>query len=229
MASITPTFSDVPRRISDQVADTLRREIYSGRLLPGQRLLEIELTERFGISRSPFREALLALQQDRLIELRPHRGAVVVRFTEDDIREICDLRVLLEPRAAVAAASGTDGSIAQIEEAYQAYVDLAEFGRDILSAAIAHADLHRSIANASKLPRLASFLNMLGTQWLAVTAIAAIQKKATYDLDLHANVVEAIKVRRPKRAEQAMRAHFKPIDSAIEAYRLLLERADEEA
>ena len=82
--------------VVDVVAEELRALILSGSLKPGERLVEERLTERFGISRPPLREALRMLEQEGLIERRPRRGTIVTALDADDVREIYTLRWALE-------------------------------------------------------------------------------------------------------------------------------------
>ena len=77
-------------------AQSIREMILSGRLSPGDRLIEERLTEELGISRPPLREALRLLQQEGLIETRPRRGSVVATLTNQDLFEILTLRSALE-------------------------------------------------------------------------------------------------------------------------------------
>jgi DNA-binding GntR family transcriptional regulator len=74
----------------------LRGEILSGRLLPGERLVEEQLTRRFGISRAPLREALRLLGQQGLVEHLPRRGVRVAELSARDIDELFGLRDALE-------------------------------------------------------------------------------------------------------------------------------------
>ncbi|MEJ8279965.1 GntR family transcriptional regulator [Pseudonocardia spirodelae] len=100
-----------PRRASERAQATLREEILSGALAAGARLGEVELADRLGVSRTPVREALSRLAAEGLVELHPHRGARVSRFTEADLDDIFDVRRALEPRAterAAARATATD-------------------------------------------------------------------------------------------------------------------------
>jgi DNA-binding GntR family transcriptional regulator len=76
--------------------ESIREMIVSGRLSPGERLIEERLTEELGISRPPLREALRLLQQEGLIETRPRRGSVVTTLTDQDVFEILTLRSALE-------------------------------------------------------------------------------------------------------------------------------------
>jgi DNA-binding GntR family transcriptional regulator len=78
------------------VASELRALIVSAELRPGERLVEERLTERFGVSRPPLREALRILEQEGLVQRLPRRGAIVTPLTADDVREVYTLRWALE-------------------------------------------------------------------------------------------------------------------------------------
>src|SRR5215208_4995895 len=80
----------------DLIADSLREEILRGAIPPGQPLRQEELADRFGVSRLPVRDALLRLEAQGLVEVFPNRGAFVVSLSADEVREIYDLRILLE-------------------------------------------------------------------------------------------------------------------------------------
>ena len=82
--------------IVDLVATELRKLVLSGSLKPGERLIEERLTEQFGISRPPLREAMRLLQHEGLIVRLPRRGSVVTPLTADDVREIYSLRSAYE-------------------------------------------------------------------------------------------------------------------------------------
>ena len=93
-----------------RVHQDLRGDILDGRCGPGSRLREEEIAERFGVSRTPVREALRRLESDGLVLVTPNRGAEVVRWREEDIAELIELRAMLEGHAArrAAAAGGLD-------------------------------------------------------------------------------------------------------------------------
>ncbi len=81
------------------IVELLLREVFQGRLKAGQHLGTQELAERFGVSHTPIREALVALAGTGVIDLLPNRGAVVRRVTGRDVREICQVRRTLECEA----------------------------------------------------------------------------------------------------------------------------------
>jgi len=88
--------------------DRLRRDILSGRTDPGGRLVEEQLTRRLGISRAPLREAMRLLAQQGLVEHIPRRGARVATLSDDDVRELYEVRDVLERHAVAAIAPRAD-------------------------------------------------------------------------------------------------------------------------
>lgn len=87
-----------------RIADELRESIITGGILPGERLREIALAERFGHSRVPVREALRELAADGYVELRPNAGARVAEPPQADVGVLFDLRIVLESSIAASAA-----------------------------------------------------------------------------------------------------------------------------
>src|SRR3954470_16750413 len=80
----------------DLIAETLREEILRGVVAPGQALRQEELADRFGVSRLPVRDALLRLEAQGLVHVYPNRGAFVITLSADEVREIYEMRILLE-------------------------------------------------------------------------------------------------------------------------------------
>lgn len=81
----------------------LRNEILSGALAPGERIIEEQICQRFSISRAPVRESLRLLAQQGLVEHLPRRGARVTTWSEEDIRQLFEVRAVLERHAICAA------------------------------------------------------------------------------------------------------------------------------
>lgn len=90
--------------VVDFVIDSLRTGIQTGRLAPGQRLIVSDLTRTLSVSAGPVREAIRRLTGDGLVEIVPHRGAAVREISPNDVREIYQLRELIEGLAARLAA-----------------------------------------------------------------------------------------------------------------------------
>ncbi|MEV7029870.1 GntR family transcriptional regulator [Streptomyces sp. NPDC093272] len=103
--------------VRERVLATLRQDIIAGRLGPGDRLVERELAERFGVSRVPVREAIRALVAEGFVLFESARRTVVRRLTPADVRELFELREALEVYAAgLAAARATPGALAELRE-----------------------------------------------------------------------------------------------------------------
>jgi DNA-binding GntR family transcriptional regulator len=90
------------------IAQSILKEVMQGRIRPGQHLVAQGLAERFGVSLTPIREALIALEGIGVVDLMPNRGAIVRRFMARDIREICEVRRILECGAVRAACGRID-------------------------------------------------------------------------------------------------------------------------
>ena len=93
------------RRLVDRVHEGLQLAILEGRLRPGDRLVLLTLAHDLGVSLSPVREAVAQLAQEGLVDLEPHKGAVVTRLSRHDIEEIYDVREALESFAIAQAVS----------------------------------------------------------------------------------------------------------------------------
>src|ERR1700738_2048711 len=85
--------------LHDETVSRLRAMILEGELLPGSRIAERELCDRFGISRTPLREALKVLAAEGLVELLPHRGARVSRLSDHELRDAFEIVSALEALA----------------------------------------------------------------------------------------------------------------------------------
>lgn len=111
----------------DDVAEALRQDIVFGRLRPRERLLESELTERFGVGRYVVRAALDSLARMGLVQQRPNRGAVISDFSREEIDSLYAMRVLLQAEGArLIPLPGTPELLARLEalnEAYRAAID----------------------------------------------------------------------------------------------------------
>lgn len=91
---------ELPKSLTEIVASRVRQAIIDGEFALGQMISEETLAESFGVSRTPVRDALALLQNTGLVDIRSKRGSFVFQPSEQDVREICDFRVLLEVQAA---------------------------------------------------------------------------------------------------------------------------------
>jgi DNA-binding GntR family transcriptional regulator len=103
--------------VRQQVIDALRHAIISGQFAPGQRLVERDLCERFGVSRPPVREALRQLDAEGLVTTVPNKGPVITKLDRNMIRSLYEIRAALE--ATAASSFARNASDEQIEELAQ--------------------------------------------------------------------------------------------------------------
>jgi DNA-binding GntR family transcriptional regulator len=133
--------------------DRLRRDILSGRTDPGERLVEEQLTRRLGISRAPLREAMRLLAQQGLVEHIPRRGARVATLSDDDVRELYEVRDVLERHAVGTMPPGPD--LSGLRAALDVMRAATEAG-DRLELANAHRRFHTEVVRLSGNKQLAA-------------------------------------------------------------------------
>jgi DNA-binding GntR family transcriptional regulator len=116
LVELEPHFQP-PTSVVDKIYASLKHQILTCKLTPGQRLSEKELCSAFGVSRTPLREALNRLTMERLIELAHYRGYVVTAISLEDVVELCEIRAIVEGNAAALAAErATDEEVARLKE-----------------------------------------------------------------------------------------------------------------
>lgn len=129
------------------VMESLRERILTGALPGGERLVEGRLSEELGVSRMPVREALRQLAAEGLVTIEPRRGASVTEFTEEQVRELVEVRATLEGLNAKLAAKRHDPSqIAELERILAEGVQMAETG-DALTLTLQNQRFHDALGN----------------------------------------------------------------------------------
>jgi DNA-binding GntR family transcriptional regulator len=198
--------------------EKLRDAITSGVLQPSQRLVEAELSEAFGLSRTAVRTALVRLEQDGLVSHERHRGAKVRLVTEREAVEILEARAALESLAVRSAAlNATTDDIAELRELLAQMKALLKAG-DLLRVSDVNARLHRRLLEISRnrtAIRLTSTLNSQLVRFQFRTILAP--GRAPQSLAEHTAVVDAVAAHDPDAAEQAMRAHLLHVVETVRA------------
>src|SRR5260370_40015061 len=137
------------RSLHDELAKRLRDMIVDGALKPAQKVPEAELCVRFGVSRTPMREALKVLASEGLITLLPNRGAVVAKITQQEIKELFPIMGALEALAGeLACAKIDDRGLAEIRRLHEKMVDHYERG-DWLHYSKLNRAIHQAIFAAA--------------------------------------------------------------------------------
>ena len=150
--------------LRDVVFQTLRQAILYGDLKPGERLMEVHLAERLGVSRTPIREAIRKLELEGLVVMIPRRGAVVASITEKDLKDVLEVRRTLEILACeVACERITPELLKELKTAGEEFGCLKET-EDVNRLAEADVRFHEIIYAATGNDRLIHILNNLREQ-----------------------------------------------------------------
>jgi GntR family transcriptional regulator, rspAB operon transcriptional repressor len=210
----TPEGSGKPRRTSSgpYLYAALRDLIVRAELAPGERLSETELGDRLGVSRTPVREALGRLRDDRLVEVRPQIGTFVSRISPQAVSDAQFIREALECTAVrVSAELADEESMAQIEENLRAQ-ERAVARTDIDSWQLLDDTFHRSLCDLSGHPavwpvneRAKSHLNRLRRLSLTMPDYLSTM------VDAHRAVSDAVAIHDPDAAEIALREHLRAV------------------
>jgi DNA-binding GntR family transcriptional regulator len=200
----------------DNVYERLREAIVSGRLQPNERLVEIDLTESLGASRSSVRTALLRLAHDGLVVHERNRGARVRMVDVDEAVEIIEARRVLEGLAAAAAAThATKRDVTELRSILRAMRSLLDAG-DLLAVSDQNGELHRRILAASghrTTIRLIEGLNSQIVRFQFRTILVPGRSERSFEE--HSAIVDAIAGHDPEAAESAMRAHLAHVADAL--------------
>lgn len=199
----------VQNSLHQEVASTLREQIFAGVLAPGSFLDEVALCARLEISRTPLREALKVLTSEGLLRHEPRRGCFVNEVTEQDLDDIFPVIALLEGRCAYEAArNATDADLVELTALHERLNEHAKAGRITEYYAVNFA-IHEAI------------ISLANNRWLA-QAIADLRKilklarlqqlhapgRLAQSLAEHMAVFAALKNRDSEAAEAAMRLHL---------------------
>ena len=145
----------------DQIAKALRDDILTGSLKGGDQLLEDQLKNEFGISRTPLREAFRILEKEGLVEILPRKGTFVKRIGRQDIEENFPVRAILEGLAArLAYTNYTQQDIHEMEEIFD-HMKEAVQRKDFIDYLKHHITFHEIFINASKNETLIALLHNL--------------------------------------------------------------------
>lgn len=166
---MTAEVISIPRlALHEQVAQRLRPMLVEGRIAPGAKLNERELSELLKVSRTPLREAIKMLAAEGLVELLPNRGAIAVSLTEEDVRHTFEVMAGLEGQAGELAAQRiTPEELAEIQ-AMQFEMMAAFTRRDLSTYYGINARIHRAISAAAKNPVLSQVYEQVNARLQAL-------------------------------------------------------------
>lgn len=150
--------------LRDVVFNTLRQAILTGELKPGERLMEIHLANKLGVSRTPIREAIRKLELEGLVTMIPRRGAEVAQITEKSMNDVLEVRRAMDALCTELACERISVEEIQALEAASNHFAEAAKTQDIRKCAQADVDFHDIIVKATGNKRLVQLINNLSEQ-----------------------------------------------------------------
>jgi DNA-binding GntR family transcriptional regulator len=190
------------------VVEALRRSILTGELPAGQALVETELARRFGISKTPVREALKTLVGAGLVTMSEYKGATVRVVDEEMARSVFDVRTLLEPVAVARTVErGLDLDLAQDA------LDRASSAKDEAERSLANRDFHQLLYSNCGNPVLMNMLDGLREQTALISVNAWIQQPSwETEAAEHAEILAAARNGDAGRAAELVLNHIRSFE-----------------
>ncbi len=202
--------------LRDVVFNTLRQAILTGELKPGERLMEIHLADRLGVSRTPIREAIRKLELEGLVVMIPRKGAQVAKITEKNLKDVLEVRRALDTLAVRLACKRMDDTYKkQLREACDEFAKVVKCSntKDITEADVRFHDIiNQSTGN----DRLIQLVNNLAEQMYRYR-LEYIKDAAYHNrlIDEHEEIYNAILERDEERAAKAVVVHIDNQEASI--------------
>lgn len=191
--------------LTGQVYEAVRDMILTGELQPGQKLIQDELAERLGVSRTPLLSAFSKLEKDMLLESKPRRGMFVRTFQSHELVHVYDVRLRLEPLGAGEAADhATDEEIDAMRQQCEIFAQIAEEGDPNARAEDYHFHMH-----VMRMSRNDLLYNIISSYNIIVIAnFYGFLKDPRVSAQEHSEIVAAISDRNRQRAMKHMYHHI---------------------
>lgn len=202
--------------LRDVVFNTLRQAILTGELKPGERLMEIHLANKLGVSRTPIREAIRKLELEGLVIMIPRRGAEVAQITEKSMNDVLEVRRAMDALCVELACERiSTEELERLEKACNAFADAVKT-KDIRGIAQADVALHDIIVQATGNLRLVQLINNLSEQMYRYRFeyLKDISRHESLIKEHHA-IYEGIKEKNKEAASQAAKLHIDNQEHAI--------------
>lgn len=218
---LLPVKLDTYKPLREVVFETLREAIINGTLRPGERLMEIQLAEELGVSRTPVREAIRKLELEGFVVMVPRKGAFVAGISLKDIADVFEVRAALEALAAgLAAERITDEELEELERILVKKAEIIEKS-DVTRFVESDTQFHEVLYRSSRNQRLIQFLSNLQDEILRFRSVSlAFPGRLRHALEEHRKIVEAVADRDVHRAQALAQEHIeKAENSLLEAVR----------
>lgn len=193
--------------LRERIADAIRDEIIHGCIKAGERVSEPEVATRYGISRTPVREALRQLAAEGFLWLTPRRGARVTFLTEKDVSEFYDLKSVLEGYAARLATTMLQEKDLQKMEQLNDQMERCHERGDLKKIAKIHTDFHNIFLDAAGNEQLSSMIRQLTNKFQRFTILLALSGKNPEAVSQHREIINAFRTQDILRVEELVRAN----------------------
>lgn len=179
--------------LRDVVFNTLRNAILTGELEPGERLMEIKLADKLGVSRTPIREAIRKLELEGLVVMNPRKSAEVAKITEEDLVDVLEVRRVLESLAMELSCDKiTAEEICQLKENLELFKSAIK-KNDLTEIAITDVAFHDIIYKSTGNQRLIQILNNLREQMYRYRLEYIKDREKRYHLiEEHIQLIDAL-------------------------------------
>ncbi|NLM21240.1 MAG: GntR family transcriptional regulator [Peptococcaceae bacterium] len=203
---LVPVKLDNYKPLREIVLEALREAIINGVLEPGERLMEVQLAEELGVSRTPVREAIRKLELEGFVVMMPRKGAYVAGVSYKDIKDVFEIRAALEGLAAgLAAEKVTDNEIEQLERVLHYEKEPATLEEMVQN----DTDFHALLYKASRNERLINILGNLREQIHRFRSTSlAVPGRLRYAIQEHRAIVDAIARHDVEEAQTLATAHI---------------------
>ncbi|MDL2301171.1 GntR family transcriptional regulator [Lachnospiraceae bacterium OttesenSCG-928-D06] len=204
--------------LRDVVFKTLRQAILTGELKPGERLMEIHLANRLGVSRTPIREAIRKLELEGLVIMIPRRGAEVAQITEKSLKDVLEVRRAMDALCVELACDRiSQEEIKELQKACENFENQVK-AKDAKRIAQADVELHDIIVKATGNQRLIQLVNNLAEQMYRYRFeyIKDFSRHQTL-IDEHRIIYESIVNKEKEVATKAAKTHIDNQETAIMA------------
>ena len=213
---LSPIKLDSYKPLRELVCENIRQAITDGIFSPGERLMEIQLADEMGVSRTPVREAIRKLELEGFVVMIPRRGTYVADISIKDINEVYEIRTSLDVLAAGLAAERINDE--ELETLQRLMVEIGQHIEDGNIEQIVELDtaFHDVLYQASRNERLRNIINNLREQITVIRGRSMMYPgRILNTMDEHKELVESVAARDVERAQNAARTHLENAEHTL--------------
>ena len=202
--------------LRDVVFNTLRQAILRGEMEPGERLMEIQLSQKLGVSRTPIREAIRQLELEGLVIMIPRKGAEVAHITEKDMRDVLEVRSTLEELAVTLACKNVTPDKIEALKAANKVFESAIISKDVVNIVDADVSFHDIIYAMTDNQRLIQIINNLREQMYRYR-LEYVKDARTHSILIseHNDIIQKLQDKNVEDAKTVVRQHINNQEKGI--------------